>query len=208
MNRIDPTFGVAALGALETAVNAALALDPETLRRFAAMEGKVIALELQAPRLRLFLEPNAKGLRLMSYFDGTADTTLTGTLAGFLKLSRGAPGAGLFTGEVTIQGDVELGQKFQRIFSALDFDWEEHLSHLTGDVIAHQAVNLLRDFGAWMQQAGENLRRGTSDFLQEESGILPTRPEVEAFTRAVETLRADADRLEARIKHLNRRLDA
>jgi ubiquinone biosynthesis protein UbiJ len=207
VNRLDPTFGVAALGALETALNAALALDPDTLRRLADLDGKVIALELQQPSFTLYLAPHAKGLRLMAYFDGAADTTLTGTPAGFLKLARSTPGSGLFTGEVSIRGDVELGRRFQHIFNTLDFDWEEHLAHLTGDVIAHQTGNLLRGFGAWVQQAGESLRRSSGDYLKEESGILPTRPEVEAFARAVEALRSDADRLEARIKHLRRRLN-
>jgi ubiquinone biosynthesis protein UbiJ len=205
VTRLDPTFGVAALGALEVAFNAALALDPETLQRLAKLEGKVIALELQAPALTLFVAPHAKGLRLMAWFDGVPDTTLTGTPAGFLRLASGTPGSGMFSGDVAIRGDVELGRQFKRIFSALDFDWEEHLSHLTGDVIAHQAGNLLRGFGAWVREAGENLRQGTGDYLKEESGALPTRPEVEAFARAVEALRADTDRLEARIKHLRRR---
>jgi len=204
VNGLDPTFGVAALGALEFAVNGALALDPETLRRLGQLEGRVVAVELREPTMQLFLAPHGGGLRLMGWFDGTADTTLSGGAASFLKLARGGS---LASGEITIRGDVELGREFQRIFATLDLELEEHLSRLTGDVIAHELGNLARGFTAWTQRAGETLRRSTRDYLQEESGILPTRVEVEAFTRAVEALRADADRLEARLKHLRRQLN-
>jgi len=44
--------------------------------------------------------------------------------------------------------------------------------------------------------------RNVSEYLQEESRDVPSRYEVERFTRRVNALRDDTDRLEARIRRL------
>jgi ubiquinone biosynthesis protein UbiJ len=74
-------------------------------------------------------------------------------------------------------------------------------------VIAHKAGNLVRGLASWARESGESVRRGARDYLQEEGRMLPTRLEVEYFARAVETLRMDADRLQARLKQLRRKLE-
>jgi ubiquinone biosynthesis protein UbiJ len=45
-----------------------------------------------------------------------------------------------------------------------------------------------------------------SEYLQEESRLLPTRHEVEAYLNAVDALRASADRLEQRVARLHARV--
>ena len=40
----------------------------------------------------------------------------------------------------------------------------------------------------------------TSEYLREESGVLPTRVEIEAFMEEIDQFRSDVDRLEARIR--------
>lgn len=194
----------AALAALEAAVNAALALDPETVTRLTALSGKVVAVELEGTGINLFLLPGREGFRLMGRYDGEADTTLSGSPLALLRLRAGAPGEGLFSGDVKIHGDVELGQRMQRILGGLDIDWEEHLSHLTGDVVAHQLGNLARGAMRWGRRAAENLQRDMVDYVQEERRDLPSKGELDEFLAAVDTLRSDLDRLTARIDRLQR----
>ncbi|MCW9089369.1 MAG: SCP2 sterol-binding domain-containing protein [Gammaproteobacteria bacterium] len=201
-------FGVATLTGLEQALNAALALDPKTGERLARLEGRTIALELSGTGIRLYLQPHAGGLRLMGHFDGKVDTTLHGAPFSLLRMGSGRTGEGLFRGGVEIEGDVELGTRFQRIFEKLDIDWEEHLSRLTGDIIAHQLGNSVRGLFAWGERSIDHLGEDIADYLQEEREVLPVDWEVEGFITDVDTLRSDVDRLAARVKRLVKLLES
>lgn len=192
----------AALAALEEAVNRSLALDPETRARLAELEGRVIALELQGLEQTLYLLPGSSGVRLLGRYEGEPDTTLSGTPLALLAMGRGPTGTGLFSGEVTVRGDTELGQRVRRMIDGLEIDWEEHLARYTGDILAHQVGNLFRGLRDWGRQARDDLERDVADYLQEERGLLPAQGETEGFGRAVDTLRDDVERLEARIRRL------
>lgn len=198
---------VAALAVLEQALNAALALDPKTGARLARLQGRVIAVELRGTGITLTLQPTAEGkLRLMGDYDGEIDTTLRGAPFALLRMSSGRTGEGMFSGEVEIDGDVELGQQIQRVFEKLDIDWEEHLSRLTGDIIAHQIGNSMRGLFAWGQRSADHLGRDTADYLQEENDTLPLDWEVEEFIQGVDSLRGGVDRIEARVKRLSKKI--
>lgn len=204
MSDID-LLTVAALSGLEAAINAALSLDPATREKLAVLEGKVIAIELKGTGQTLYLMPTLDGLKFMGHFDGSADTKLCGAPFALFRMNSGKPGEGLFAGDVTIDGDVELGQRIQRIFQQLDIDWEEHLSRLTGDIIAHQVGNGVRNLFAWGKRAADTLGMDTAEYLQYEREILPTRHELEAFLGDVDELRIASDRLEARLRRLTGR---
>ena len=200
---------VAALAVLEQVLNAALALDPGTGARLSRLEGKLIAIELRGTGITLTLQPTTEGkLRLMGDYDGEVDTTLRGAPFAMLRMSTGRTGEGMFSGDVEIDGDVELGQQIQRVFEKLDIDWEEHLSQLTGDIVAHQFGNAVRGLFAWGERSAEHLGRDTADYLQEENDTLPVDWEVEEFIKGVDTLRSDVDRIEARVKRLQKLIDA
>ena len=207
MNGQVSMIGVAALAGLEQALNAALALDPKTLERLSRLQGRVIAVELKGTGIRLLLQPDRNGLRLMGHYDGLVDTTLRGAPFALLRMSSGRTGEGMFKGGVEIDGDVELGQQIQRVFEKLDIDWEEHLSRLTGDIVAHQIGNTVRGLLNWGERAADHLGKDTTDYLQEETDILPVSWEVEEFIEQVDTLRSDVDRMEARVKRLQRMLE-
>lgn len=191
------------LAALEAALNAALSLDPVTRDRLAALEGRVVGLEFRGLGVSLYLLPGHGGFQLLGDYAGEPDTRLSGTPFGLLRLGL-APmtGSGLFGGEVTITGDVELGQRFKAILDGLEVDWEEHLSHLVGDVVAHQLGNLARGFAAWGRKSLGSLARDTGEYLQEERGWLPHRYGVDDWLTEVDLLRSDVDRMEARVQRL------
>lgn len=201
-------LSVAALAGLEQAVNAALALDPKTGERLQRLEGKIVAIELAGIGLRLYLQPHGGNLRLMGNYDGEVDTTLRGAPFSMMRMSAGRTGEGMFKGGVEIDGDVELGTQFQRIIEKLDIDWEEHLSRITGDIIAHQIGNTVRGLFAWGERSAEHLGDDIADYLQEERDVLPVDWEVEAFIEGVDSLRSDAERIEARVVRLQRMLES
>jgi ubiquinone biosynthesis protein UbiJ len=110
----------------------------------------------------------------------------------------------LFSGDVDITGDVETGQAFKSILDEMDIDWEEQLSRVTGDVVAHQLGNLARRAGEWLRHGGTTLQQDIGEYLQEESRVLPSRIEIENFIADVGNTAMAVERLEARLQRLRR----
>lgn len=197
-------LGSSVTAGLETALNAALRLDPDSLAQLREFAGKVIALELRGPDLTLYLVPASDGISLYLHYGAEPDTVLSGTPAGLLQLAFGDASRTLFAGDVQIHGDVATGQRFKRLLDQLDIDWEEGLARYTGDITAHQLGNLLRAGARLGRQALAALGRDTAEYLQQESQAVARRDEIEQFIRDVDTLRDDVARLEARVSRLRR----
>jgi ubiquinone biosynthesis protein UbiJ len=195
----------ALLAGVEVILNRCLTLDADARARVADLSGKVIALELRGVDTVLFLAPHRGGVRVMSSHTGPADTTLRGTPGAFLRLGATArPAKVLFSGDVEISGDVELGRTFKRILDDMEIDWEEQLSLVTGDIVAHRIGNMVRDTARWLRNTAETLGLDLAEYLHEETRVLPQAFEIEGFLADVDTLRSDCDRLEQRLERLRR----
>jgi len=184
---------------LEDVGNRALRFDPETCRRFAELDGRVICLRilrLPLEPLDILLAPSEAGLRRVRQSAAEADVTISASSVVFARLAMGRPMA---AGEIQISGDVALGQAFQRILEHVQIDWEEALSRLTGDIAAHQIARAARHATEWGRHVADTLQQDAAEYLQEEARLLATRPEVERFLDAVDRLRADAERLGKRL---------
>lgn len=191
----------------ESAVNQYLSLDPEISSQLGDLESRSIAIEITTPPVRLFCFPRAGGLSLQSIYEGEADCKISGSLAGILKMMRSEnPAEILSSGEVSITGDSRLAQDFSDTLSRMDIDWEEFLSKLTGDFAAHRIGNAVRQGQSWLQDSLKAFSIDSTEYLQEESGILPTRIEIEKFIHDIDVLRDDTERLDARIRKLERTL--
>lgn len=190
---------------IEASINASLRLDPDSLAQVAAMSGQCIAVELRGLDLQIFIKPTANGILLDSSCDLPPTAILSGTPLGLLRMAAApADSSLLLAGEVKIHGDMDLGRKLKALLQGLDLDWEELLSRYMGDILAHQVGNGIRNLKTWSQQAMSTLGRDLAEYLREESRFLPDRGELTVFLDAVDSLRADADRLEARVQRLQR----
>lgn len=188
---------------IEIALNRTLACDPATLQRLAGLSGKVIAIELQGPGMTWYLLPGAGGLSVLDEYAAVPDVTLCGTPLALAHLGLDARGADrLFGGEVVLRGDTDLGRRFGELLQAVAIDWEELASRVMGDVLAHQLGNAVRASIRWGTSTVDTLGRDLAEYLQEERQWLPAHAELAAFNAAVDRLRSDSDRLEARVKRL------
>ena len=187
---------------LETALNLYLQQDPEALRRCGVLQGKVVALDITGLGVSLYFLPGPDGIQVVSQYEGEADTRLRGSPLGLARMSLGSRDDTLFEGAVELSGDTETGQELQDILAGTDWDWEEQLARLTGDIVAHQIGNVARRAGQLLGSSRETVERDLSEYLQEESLLLPCRAEVQRFLAGVDFLRADTDRLSARVERL------
>ena len=193
----------AAVSTFASVFNRYLQLDPDASARMADLQGRCIALEFRGLDLTLYVIPEPDGVRLLQQSDSAPDTVLSGSPLGMASLGLGSnTERTLFSGAVTISGDVETGQAFKAILDSMEIDWEEQLSRLTGDVIAHQFGNAARHARRFLAHAGSTLEQDTGEYLQEELRVLPSRIETENFMADISRLAMDTDRLTARIRRL------
>lgn len=190
---------------LENAFNSLIGMDPEAKRRLAAMQGKVIRIRLKEIDLSLTLIPTSDGVMVYPRYDAEPDTEIVGTPMGLLNLGLGNKSA-LFAGEVEINGDVKLGQQVNRMLDQLHIDWEEQLSHLTGDAVAHHLGRVARSTLEWGTQALSGFAANLTEYLQQESRDLSTQDEVTPLLKEIDNFRDDLARLEARIKRIQHTL--
>ena len=189
--------------ALESTLNRYVELDPDGLSNMSRLQGKVIAIDILGLDMSLTIIPASQHIHVMSHYDGETDTRLRGAPFSLLKMGLGQNSENaLFSGDVEIVGDTEAGQQFSQILQQLDIDWEEHLSHITGDVIAHQLGRSLRGLLGWSRQVKESLLQDTAEYLEEEKLLVATKYEVEAFNHDVDVIRNDIERLQARVQRL------
>ncbi|MGD8909392.1 MAG: SCP2 sterol-binding domain-containing protein [Chromatiales bacterium] len=197
------TVSAAAYATLEQLLNQAIRLDPETPRRLAPMHGRIIELQLVGLALSLYLIPGPNNIQLLGSYEGEPDCTLRGTPLALARM-RGTRESTdqLFSGSVEITGDTHLAQQFGDFLAGLDIDWEEQLSNLTGDALAHEIGNATRKLQSWTRNQIQTFEQNLQEYLQEELRLTPSRPEIEPFLADVDRLRDDVERLEARIKRL------
>jgi len=197
-----------AISGLEAVINRYLRLDPDIGSRMATLSGRSIGIDLVGLDLTLFIIPGEHGIQLKDHLEGEPDTVLRGTPLGMARLGLGGnTEKTLFSGDVVIEGDVETGQAFKAILDGLDIDWEEQLSRLTGDVIAHQLGNTARLGRRAFRHGLAALEKDLGEYLQEELRVLPSRIETENFSADVTRISMDVDRLTARLKRLQAQTD-
>jgi len=188
---------------LEAMINKYLSLDPEVTEKLAELEGRVIAVEITGVNKILYFFPHQAGMDVTEQYQNQADTTLKGSPLALLKMSMSKDVAELMLkGEVEIKGDVRLGRNFKKILSEIDIDWEEYIARIIGDASAHHLKSLTKKIMNWGRQAGKDIAADVSEYLQEESRDVVSKPELEMFYQHVDTLRNRLDRFQARLEAL------
>lgn len=194
----------ALLAAAESALNGYIALDPEGARAFAPIYGRIVAIEIEGLGARLTLIPGPDRLQLFGPYDATPDCLIRGAPLALARMGMAErKESGLSSGEVHIEGDSTVAQHLSEAMAGLDVDWEEQLSRLVGDPLAHQVGQGLRALGEWGRRTGETVKGNLKEYLEEEARLLPSRYEVLDFLSRVDTLRDDVERMEARIERLS-----
>jgi len=101
--------------------------------------------------------------------------------------------------QLNLIGDIYVAQTFSALLKDLDVDWEEQLSHYTGDVMAHQTFTTMR---ALFDTAKSQIEQGAielGEHLTQSNSIAVKPSEMLEFSRSVSDLRSASERLSARI---------
>ena len=187
----------------EQSLNRVLWLDPDTPKRLQPLAGKTLMLEITGADIGLAVEFTEQRILLRQGRE-EADAAVRGSAVALLAVAMDPERGG--GGHVEFTGDVGVVQKVRTFFAGLEIDWEEHLSHVTGDAVAHQVGNITRGLQRWSRRSTRVFGENLAEYLTEERRELPARAEAEDFMQAVSRLRQDGDRLAARIARLEQRI--
>lgn len=198
---LTPLPGLLAFG-IERAINQAIELDAAAGPRLKALDGRSVKLVLTGLGIDLYFFGEGSKLSVSAEREVPPDTTITGTPGALLAMSVPewrAPGSG-----VTIEGDAGTAQALEKLFRQLDPDWETLLTRHLGEVVGHQLWRLINDAAGLGRHGARTAGDQVARYLREESGLLVTAEEVDAFTREVDELREAVDRLQSRLKRAGR----
>lgn len=199
--------------ALEAALNRALALDPDTREALKPLEGRKIALSLEAPALALQIGVAGERLQVgpvepSEEPDLAVRSTLGGLLAQLpafmgnaLRKDNAAP-----VGRVHVSGDAELARHLQSLANRFDPDWQQPFVSVFGEIVGVQVANAARGALRQLRSAGANLAQNAAEFVTEESRDVVGRTELNAFHDDVDALRDDVERLQAKVDRLRGRV--
>jgi len=189
---------------LESVLNRNIAGAATARKLCKQLESKVLALHITGLPLSLFFRSDGERMSIDTANTEAPAATLSGTPLALLRLAGPAPEAAIRGGSIHIEGDAEIAQAFSELLKQAQPDLEEELSRVIGDVAAHQVGNAARSALGFGRRAVDTLRQNVAEYLQEEGRDLPTRTEADEFVLAVDKLRDDVARLEARLAMLDR----
>ncbi|MGH8222883.1 MAG: ubiquinone biosynthesis accessory factor UbiJ [Woeseiaceae bacterium] len=172
------------------------------------LDGRNIVLRVRDTALAVSFRIAGGRLSLSEDVGDDPDAVITGSLLTLLRLAISGDEDLIRSGAVDLGGDAEAAASFRELLRHARPDPEEELSRLVGDVAAHGIGEFARGIGNWSRRSRAILIQNVSEYLQEESGAVPSRYEVDRFRKAVEKLRDDAARFEARLKRFEQDVDA
>lgn len=189
--------------ALETALNHTLALDPDTQRKLAALDGRRVQLTLSGPQLALAIAVADGRLQVEPPDDDGAASALrvAATPASLIAMAlhRGDEAA---PGKVEIAGDADLARRLQKLASGFAPDFEAAFARAFGDVLGVPLARAVRRALTHAKTSAEHLVDDGAAWLRDESRVALAPGEVEAFLDGVDALRERGERLEARVARL------
>lgn len=192
------------LMALQTALNQALSLDESRRSSIQALHGKVLELIISPLNIHFFMCFQHTEIQLLSQSSQAPDTIIHTSPLGLIRLSLlpASKVRSLFNDSIKLSGDLELGQQVKRLFDELDIDWEGHLAHFTGDVVAHQIGSFVRQGIAFKRRLNTSVTQNITSYLQDDCRLFPPREEINDFFHDVDDLVLRVERLSAHINQL------
>lgn len=175
-----------------------LADQPAARGMLSRHAGKTFRLNLIAPLFAAQIEADGNVLAVPEGAEIATEIRLTPAL--LLRLLAGERQA---LSEAQAEGDGLLAADIRNAFAAIDLALA--LRPYLGDILAARVVNGMAAWHDWQAKAQESAAKSVSEYLVHETDVLASKEAVAEFMHAVDTLRDDTARLEARVALLERR---
>jgi ubiquinone biosynthesis protein UbiJ len=198
-----PGFALLILKPLSAALNHLLAGEAWARALLLPHAGKRVRLRMAD--LSLTLAITEDGQLADTPQDGDADVTLTLQWDALAPLANAAVAGDVQAAalrHVHLAGDADLAQAVGKLAQYLRWDVEEDLSRVLGDMAAHRIAQAAQQGTRQARDTVGRMAANVVEYLTEEQAVLTTRVHADTFTREVQRLREDLDRLEKRVRKL------
>ena len=179
----------------------------------ASNEAKSLAHRLEATSLRIEINGMARvrasvlngRLALLADDDSPADARIEGSAPALLQSMRSSRPVLDKGSSLKVSGDAEIANLYRGLLAAARPDLEEEMSRWIGDMPSRHLSQVLRSVRTWARRARRTAGENIAEYLQEEGRDLVTPVEMQEFLASVDETREAVDRIEARIRILERR---
>ena len=180
--------------------NRVLSDYPAARTQLRAHEGKVIAAQIGPVSTRVRITKAGEMELVGDTGNGSAaqspDVQFIVPISLLPALATGEAAA---VSQIVFTGDSELAATLSDIARNVEWNAEEDLSRVVGDVAAHRIVDTARRAREWRTQAGQRFTGNVAEYLTEERRAFITSHELEDLAQRNESLRDDIARLDARV---------
>ncbi|EJK2116395.1 hypothetical protein BOO35_06665 [Vibrio navarrensis] len=188
--------------AIETTLNVLFKDNPDLQRRLLRLKGQVIQIHLKELNQTLTFVFSQQ-IDVLADYEGQPDCYLSLNLSVLPQLREQANITRLIKqDQLVLDGDIQLAQKFAQLITDAKPDVEEWLSRITGDVVAHSAVQGARNVGEFLRAQAKKHQNHLGQVLTEEWRVAPGPLEVAHFCDQVDDLQSATAQLEARLTQL------
>jgi ubiquinone biosynthesis protein UbiJ len=103
---------------------------------------------------------------------------------------------------IKVEGDMLFAKDIAYIFQNLRWDYEEDISKVFGDVIAHRIGSLIRSITSWAKHSSQSVAENFRDYWVQEKPVVASTQAINEFNKEVDVLRDDVERFEKRLQKL------
>lgn len=167
------------------------------------LQGKVLRVVLQEFSSPLVLSFSERQIDVLGEWEGEADCTVITHLNVLPKLrDRQQLTALIRSGELEVNGDIQVVQNFVALSDLAEFDLAELLAPWTGDIAAEGVSRFLRRGATFLNRSVQRQQRYVADALTEEWRLAPGALEVAWFAEEVAAVERSVTNLTTRLEKL------
>lgn len=189
--------------ALETALNSLLFRDRSLKAARQRLQGKTLKIVLAESPVPLVFVFGEQRLDVLSQWADTADCQLETRLSVLLTLrDRQRLSVLMRSGDLIIDGDIQVAQQFINLLDLAEFDPAEWLAPYTGDIVAQGVGQAAHNMLCTVRNLLGRQQRYLSETVTEEWRLAPGRLEAAWLQDEVTTLAGAVDRVAERLAKL------
>ncbi len=188
---------------IETAINSLQKLDAMAAARRDKLSGLVFSVEIKEIGKPLFFVISRQQIDVLSRFEGQPDCIIRLSAGAIDDLKDSSKTTQLILEEkLEVEGDIQKVQQFGELLTEMEIDWEEHLSHYVGDILAHKACYGAKQLKNIADAQFFRMHKNAAAYVTEELRLAPGPLEVACFCDDVEQLQRDFDAVNKRVETL------
>ena len=188
---------------IENVLNAFLYRAPALKTARQRLNGKVLRIVLKEFSTPLVLVFSERQLDVLGEWKGEADCSVITHMSVLPKLrDRQQMTALIRSGELEVEGDLQVVQQFSALVDMAELDPAEYLAPWTGDILAQSLSNVVRRGFQLVRGDVQRKQRYLTETLTEEWRVAPGPLEMAWYGDEVEALERQARQFEQRLQKL------